>query len=65
MPSVHFWRIFAPLVGTVYAVFAFIAGLHDNRFWMDLDCLIAALYYFGGAKSHSLVKAEQRRRRLR
>lgn len=61
----YFWRIGGTAAGLLYSALAFQAGLEEDRFSLGLSCFVAALYFVGAAKSHSLVKAHQRKQRER
>jgi hypothetical protein len=64
MKLLHILRVLTPIVGLIYTCIAFRNGVRHRTIWMDVDCLIAALYFFAGAKSHSTVKSERRHRRF-
>lgn len=52
----HFWRVIGTVAGTAYVYLAFRAGRNGHPIWLGVDCMIAGLYYFAAAKSHSRMK---------
>lgn len=57
----RFWRVFGTVIGFFYAVLAFNDAQADNKLWVLIECLVAALYFNGAAKSHSRLKNHRHR----
>lgn len=59
--SDHFWRAFFGVFAIYYAAWAFKAGVAGDMLQFDVHVLIASVYTYSVAKSHSAVKRDQRR----
>lgn len=57
----YYWRGFSAALLIFYAGNAYWHGLRGNTFTFDWNALIAGMYAFAMAKSHSQVKRMHRR----
>lgn len=58
----YYWRAFSAVLLIFYAGNAFWHGLRGDIFTFELNALIAGLYAYAMAKSHSTVKNQRRPR---
>lgn len=59
---IPFWRGFSAVFALYFAATAYRAGLHGRHVEFDVKSLLAALYVYSCAKSHSAVKLLRKRR---